>query len=114
MAIDRKQIEKATIQQLDADELKNSVRDMLLSMEKLERNLFIKTLEYEMFRSGLSIRVYLVPLGIAGRCAEDLTPTEVGHLIRFFRINVPKAMSAVERVLAGRPVLAKGLEPVAA
>ena len=32
MAIDRKQIEKTTIQQLDADELKNSVRDMLLSM----------------------------------------------------------------------------------
>jgi hypothetical protein len=79
-------------------------------MEALERKLFIKTLEYEMVRSGLSIRPYLIPLGIVAECAEDLTPSEVGHLIRFFRINVPKAMSAVVRVLAGCPVLAPGSE----
>ena len=101
MARARKQIKMASFQEIDADELKNSVREMLVSMEALERKLFIKTLEYEMSRTGLSIRPYLIPLGIAAEYAEDLTPTEVGHLIRFFRINVPKAMSAVVRVLAG-------------
>lgn len=106
----RKQIVTAGFPEIDADELKNSVREMLVLMEALERKLFIKTLEYEMSRTGLSIRPYLIPLGISAEYAEDLTPSEVGHLIRFFRINVPKAMSAVERVLAGCPVLATGSE----
>jgi len=110
MAKHRKQIEIESFRELDADQLKNSVREMLVLMEALERKLFIKTLEYEMVRSGLSIRPYLIPLGIVAECAEDLTPSEVGHLIRFFRINVPKAMSAVVRVLAGCPVLAPGSE----
>jgi hypothetical protein len=108
----RKQIEMPSFQELDADELNNSVREMLVLMEALERKLFIKTLEYEMSRSGLSIRPYLIPLGIAAAYAEDLTPSEVGHLIRFFKINVPKAMPAVWRVLAGCPVLATGSELV--
>ena len=90
----------ASFRELDADGLNDSVREMLVLMEALERKLFIKTLEYEMLGSGLSLRPYLIPLGIAAECAEDLTPTEVGHLIRFFRINVPKAMAAVVRVLA--------------
>ena len=106
----RKQIVMASFQELDADELKDSVREMLVLMDALERKLFIKTLEYEMFRSGLSIRPYLIPLGIAAEYAEDLTPNEVGHLFRFFRINVPKAMSAVVRLLDGCPVLATGRE----
>ena len=110
MSIPKKQIETVSFRELDADQLKNSVREMLVLMEALERKLFIKTLEYEMVRSGLSIRPYLIPLGIVAECAEDLTPSEVGHLIRFFRINVPKAMSAVVRVLAGCPVLAPGSE----
>ncbi len=94
-------VETAALGSFDPDHLKDSVREMLVSMEALEREVFIKTLEYEMLRSGLSIRTYLIPLGIGAECAEDLTPNEVGHLIRFFRINVPKAMSAVVRVLAG-------------
>ena len=110
MARRKKQIEIASFRELDADQLKNSVREMLVLMEALERRLFIKTLEYEMVGSGLSIRPYLIPLGIVAECAEDLTPSEVGHLIRFFRINVPKAMTAVVRVLAGCPVLAPGSE----
>ena len=108
----RKRIETASFQELDADELKDSVREMLILMKALERKLFIKTLEYEMCRSGLSIRPYLIPLGIVAEYAEDLTPSEVGHLIRFFKINVPKAMSAVWRVFAGCPVLATGSELV--
>jgi hypothetical protein len=110
MAKSRTQIDTKSFHELDADKLKDSVREMLVLMEALERKLFIKTLEYEMSRSGLSIRPYLIPLGIAAEYAEDLTPSEVGHLIRFFRINVPKAMSAVVRVLADCPVVATGRE----
>lgn len=110
MAKEKKRIEFTGFRELDADKLKASVQEMLVLMEALERKLFIKTLEYEMFRAGLSIRDYLIPLGITATCAEDLSPNEVGHLVRFFRINVPKAMSAVARVFDDCPVFETGRE----
>ena len=106
MAKDTKQLEFAGFKVLDPDELKDSVREMLLLMEPPERTLFIQTLAYEMSHCGLSISAYLIPLGIPAKGAEDLTPNEVGHLIRFFSINVAKAMPAVVRLLARCPVLA--------
>jgi hypothetical protein len=114
MAQDNKQVEIASFKGLDADQLKDSVREMLVSMEPVERKLFIKTLQYEMFRSGLSIAAYLIPLGIPARCAEDLTPGEVGHLMRFFKLNVPAAVPALARVLDQCPVVATGLEQMTA
>ena len=53
-----------------------------------------------MRRAGLNMRGYLVPLGIPGRSTEDLTPTEVAHLIRFLKLNVSAGMPAIERALA--------------
>jgi len=110
----REQIEPPTIEELDADRLKDSVREMLVLMEPVERKLFIKTLQYEMFRSGLSIGAYLIPLGIPARCAEDLTPGEVGHLMRFFKMNVPAAVPALARVLDECPFVATGFEQMTA
>lgn len=85
--------------ELDANELKATIRDGLVSMTIDEREEFIGTLEAEMRRAGLNMRSYLVPLGIPGRSTEDLTPTEVAHLIRFLKLNAPQAMRAVERAL---------------
>jgi len=48
----------------------------------------------------LDVRKYLVPLGIPGRSPEDLTPTEVGHLVRYLKINVPKAIPAIDKAMA--------------
>jgi hypothetical protein len=84
---------------LDANELKATVRDGLVAMNLTEREEFIGALEVEMRRTGLNMRAYLVPLGIPGHSPEDLTPTEVAHLIRFLKLNVPKAMPAIERAL---------------
>jgi hypothetical protein len=94
--------------EFNAEELKASVSDMVFLMEGSERKLFIKMLQYEMFRSGLDIKDYLISLGTTVEHAEDLTPTDVGHLIRFFKISVPEAMPAVMRVLPGCPVRAEG------
>jgi hypothetical protein len=84
---------------LDASELKEVVRDGLVAMNATEREEFIGTLEAEMRRAGLNMRAYLIPLGIPGRSPEDLTPTEVAHMIRFLKLNVAKAMPAIERAL---------------
>jgi hypothetical protein len=86
---------------LDANELKATVRDGLVAMNLTEREEFIGTLEAEMRRAGLNMRAYLVPLGIPGHSPEELTPTEVAHLIRFLKLNVSRAMPAIERALGG-------------
>lgn len=85
---------------LDADELKGVVRDGLFAMNAAERAEFIVSMENEMRHEGLHLSSYLVPLGIPGRSAEDLTPTEVGHLVRYLKINVPQAMRAVDKAMA--------------
>lgn len=96
----RTEIDEVKWSTLDANELKAKVRDGLVAMNMTEREEFIGTLEAEMRRAGLNMRAYLVPLGIPGHSPEDLTPTEVAHLIRFLKLNVAKAMPAIERALA--------------
>ena len=85
---------------IDAGELKEIVRDGLVAMNIAEREDFIRTLEAEMRRAGLNMRAYLIPLGIPGRSPEDLTPTEVAHMMRFLKLNVPQAMPAIEGSLS--------------
>jgi hypothetical protein len=86
---------------LDANELKSVVRDGMVAMSMTEREDFIGTLEAELRRAGLNMRAYLVPLGIPGRSPEDLTPTEVAHVIRFLKLNISRAMPAIKRAMAG-------------
>jgi len=85
---------------LDPEDLKNLVRDQLLLMSKTDREVFVEILEIEMERADFSMRSYLIPLGIPGRTPDELTPTEIGHLVRFLKINVPRAMPAVQRAMA--------------
>lgn len=105
----RNQMAKTRLVTLDANDLKSVVRDGLVSMNMTEREDFIQALETEMRRTSLNMRAYLIPLGIPGRSPEDLTPTEVGHLIRFLKINVPQAMSAVERAMARYDIFSEKL-----
>lgn len=91
---------KKTFAYLDPNEIKSIVRDGLAKMTLADREEFIQILEAEMKRSNLNLRAYLVPLGIPGRTPEELTPTEVGHLIRFLKINVTNALKAIERTLS--------------
>ena len=92
---------------LDPNELKGVVRDGLVAMTLSDREEFIQALESEMRHVSLNVRSYLIPLGIPGRIPEDLTPTEVGHLIRYLKINVPHAMSAIERAMSGYSIFAE-------
>jgi hypothetical protein len=80
-------------------DVKSIVRDALLLMTGAEQVEFIQALESEMRRENLSITAYLVPLGIPGMRPEDLTPTEVGHLVRFLKMHVVQAVTAVERAM---------------
>jgi hypothetical protein len=104
----KSQVLKPPSGSLGPDELKNNVREGFSAMEIHERTAFIQELESEMKRIHLDLRSYLVPLGIPGRSPEDLTPTEVGHLIRFLKLNIPQAMSAVEKAMGRHAAFGDG------
>ena len=86
-------------------DVKTIVRDALLLMTGAEQVEFIQALESEMRTENLSITAYLIPLGIPGMRPEELTPTEVGHLVRFLKMQVLQAVTAVERAMARLQVL---------
>jgi hypothetical protein len=94
-----------------ADDVKTIVRDALLLMTWAEQVEFIQALETEMRRQNLSITEYLIPLGIPGMRPEELTPTEVGHLVSFLKMQVLKAVTAVERAMARLEVLREKEDP---
>ena len=88
------------------DDLKIVVRDRLASMTTADREAFILALETELRHANLSMRTYLFPLGISASSPQELTPGEVGHLVRFLKFNVPSAKRAVDGVIerfAGTP-----------
>ena len=99
-ARNRAQMPSSNTASREADDVKNTVRDALLLMTWDEQVEFIQALESEMRRADLSITHYLIPLGIPGMTPEELTPIEVGHLVRFLKIHVRQAMPAVERAMA--------------
>jgi hypothetical protein len=103
----RDQVAKGNLESLDPDALRGMIRDGLLSMGLTAREDFIQALDMEMRRANFNMRAYLVPLGIVGRHAGDLTPTEVGHLIRYLKMIVPRAMPAVWRVLDRYSIFAR-------
>ena len=84
---------------MSPDEAKGLVRDGLLVMTIAERVDFIRALADELRRESITMSAYLIPLGISGTSPEELTPTEVGHLVRFLKINLPRSVRAVERAL---------------
>ena len=92
---------------VDADDLKQLVRDGLASMTMADRETFILALERALGSANLSMRAYLIPLGISASSPEELTPGDVGHLVRFFKINVPRAMRAVDEVIERFAVFAE-------
>ena len=91
------------LKSISADELKSIVRDGMFAMSLPEREAFYEELEGSLKKVGLDLVSYVIPLGITGRSVEDLTPTEVGHLLRYLRINVPKASSVILKVLSKFP-----------
>ncbi len=91
----------------DPNDIRSIVRDALVSMNMAEREEFILSLEDELRRAGLDMRSYLVPLGIPGHSPSELTPNEVGHLIRFLKINIPQAAAPVQKAMSRFNVFAE-------
>lgn len=85
--------------ELKPDEIKLVVRDVLAPMTTADRSSFILALESELRSANLSMRSYLFLLGISAASPEELTPSDIGHFVRFLKINMPSAMRAVDGVI---------------
>jgi hypothetical protein len=48
---------------------------------------------------SVNLRTGLLMLGITARTVSDLTPSDVAKLIRYLRINAPKALEAISSPL---------------
>jgi hypothetical protein len=99
-SLKRKQIMTSAAYSVDADDLKKMVRDGLVAMTHAERGAFIQALGTELRRADLDMRAYLIPLGISAMTIAELTPSEIGQLVRFLKINKPRSMPVIEKVMA--------------
>ena len=85
---------------VDPDELKITVRDLLASMTTADRQICIQNLERDLRFANLNMRAYLLPIGVSATSPEELTPSDVGHLVRYLKINVPCARCVVDGFIA--------------
>lgn len=79
--------------------LKAVVWKTLNGMEGEERDLFYERLLGALDQAAINVEPYLMMLGIPASTPHEVTPLEWGHLVRYFRVNVPPAMRAVADVL---------------
>lgn len=79
--------------------LKAVVLKTLNGMALEERDRFYERLLGALDRVAINVGLYLMMLGIPASTPHEVTPLEWGHLIRYFRVNVPPAMGAVAEVL---------------
>lgn len=84
----------------EANEMKHGICNLLLALSVPERKAFISSFEAGIRNLGLSLRSYLIPLGITATRPTDMTPSEVGHLIRFFCVNIPQTREAIRQILS--------------
>jgi hypothetical protein len=81
----------------DPDELRDRVRNALTRISATDRAAVRDQLLNELQQSGLNIGNCLFSLGIMANMPGELTPSDLGYLVRYIRINYPEKM----RVVAG-------------
>ena len=105
------QVATSSLRWLDSDELKELVRDRLITIGLQEREDFVQALEREMRKAGLTLSSHLLLIGIPAKAPDELSPNEVGHLVRYLNMNEPELMPIVSRVMASFNLFLESDEP---
>ena len=85
----------------DPDYLRDSVCKALLSLSMHERSQAATDALYGLGKAGLRFRECLLMLGSSASTAEELTASEIAALIRYVRLNEPKALQSIATMLMG-------------
>ena len=80
------------------DALRDSVRNALSALTADELAYWRDHLLSGLREAGLNLGAYRFLIGISSNSTGTLTPSDIAHLIRYVRINLPEAM----KVVAGR------------
>ena len=83
----------------DPDYLRDSVRKAFLSLSMHERSKAATDVLYGLRKAGLRVRECLLMLGASASTAEELTASEIAALIRYVRLNEPKALQSIATLL---------------
>jgi hypothetical protein len=78
------------------DELRDAVRDSLLALKFDERAMLVDKLIAGLKKARLNLGAAAMLLGIQGETINDLTPSDVAHLLRYVRINNPAILACVK------------------
>ena len=94
---------------LEPNDLCDRTRDALSTLAEEDRKPRRDEILAGLRQAGVNIASALLLLGIPARTTDELTPSDVGKLLRYVRINVPVAMQALSGPLA--QLLCRSAEP---
>jgi hypothetical protein len=83
----------------DPDYLRESVQQALLSLSIGERSRASTSVLYGLRKAGLGVGECLLMLGASASTAEELTASEIAALVRYVRLNEPKAFQSITTLL---------------
>jgi hypothetical protein len=85
----------------DPDELRRAVQAAVSSLGDERRAGYSRRLIRAFTDMRLNVRAIMYLSGIVEQEPADLTPSEIAHLVRYVRINVPWALVEVDKLFAG-------------
>ncbi len=85
---------------VSANGVRNGVYKALVKIPLKERVQLYKQLIGELEKAGINVGSRLFLLGIPATIPEELSPNDIGKLIRSVYLNEPKAMLAISETLS--------------
>ncbi|HKV38485.1 MAG TPA: hypothetical protein VJX67_04665 [Blastocatellia bacterium] len=80
---------------LDPTVLRDSVRNAILTFPQEERAAITARLVARLKEARFDLRSSVIVLGINARSAEDLTPSDIGHIMRYLRLTAQPVFAAI-------------------
>src|SRR5689334_11070155 len=84
---------------LAPDDLRNEVQRMLSMLGEADREIWCRRLLDGLAKAGVDIGATLFMLGTGASRLDELTPSDLGKLLRYSRINTPEAIEALAEPL---------------
>jgi hypothetical protein len=80
---------------LEPNDLFNKTQKALSMLSEGSRETLGDELLLGLKQAGVNIASALMVLGIPARTSDELTPSDIGKLLRYVRINAPKAIESL-------------------
>ena len=93
---------------LAADDLRHQVQSAFSTLDEATRQVWRRRLLNGLARHGVQVGSTLFIIGIAAAGFDDLTPSDLGMLLRYIRINQPAAIKSLAGPLAELLALEQG------